>query len=110
MSTRSPPPASFWSATTAASSPARRSTSTAARGTTDPRLLLVGRGSSRLSRSLGIGIAGRVVSTIPPKDVLFLGNNALDGFHERQVSLSLGQSSVGAGAVGEESTLALHPL
>jgi hypothetical protein len=64
----------------------------------------LGRGSSpRLSGSLGIGIArmGRqVISTVSPKYVLFFGNDALDGFHERQVSLSLWQSSVGTGAVG----------
>jgi hypothetical protein len=53
---------------------------------------------------------GRIVSTLSPKYVLFLGNNTLDGFHERQVSLSLGQSSVGTGAVRIQATLALHSL
>jgi hypothetical protein len=74
----------------------------------------LGRGSSpRLSDNLGIGIArmGRqVISTVSPKYVLFFGNDALDGFNERQVSLSLWQSSVGTGAVAIQSSLALHPF
>jgi hypothetical protein len=62
---------------------------------------------------IGIGIArmGRqVISTVSPKYVLFFGNDALDGFNERQVSLSLWQSSVGTGAVAIQSSLALHPF
>jgi hypothetical protein len=52
----------------------------------------------------------RIVSTVSPKYILFLGNDALDGFNKRQVSLSLGQSSVGSGAVRIQATLAFHPF
>jgi hypothetical protein len=67
----------------------------------------------RLPCKLGIGTSGRrwlIISTVSPKYVLFFGNDALDGFHERQVSLLLGQSSVRTGAVRIQATLALHPL
>ena len=67
----------------------------------------------RLPCNLGIGTAGRrwlVISTVSPEYVLFFGNDALDGLHERQVSLSLWQSSVGTSAVGIQSSLAFHPF
>src|SRR5260370_35862044 len=74
---------------------------------------LGGRCAPRLSGKFGVGLAGRgwrVVSTVSPKYVLVFGNDTLDGFHERQVSLCLGQSSGGTGAGRIQSALALHPL
>jgi hypothetical protein len=47
----------------------------------------------RGSRNLGFGIVRRrwrVISTPSPEYVLFFGNDSLDGFHERQIGLSLG--------------------